>query len=66
MARIFIFLLLLTLLALAAAALLAALRLSAPDRPAKEDPMPSALKTTAYVLLVLLMFGVATGWLGGV
>ncbi len=36
-------------------------------RPAlrkKEDTMPATFHTIAYVLLIVLMFGVATGWLG--
>lgn len=30
----------------------------------KENTMPAAFHTIAYVLLIVLMFGVATGWLG--
>ena len=30
----------------------------------KEDTMPATIHTVAYVLLIVLMFGVATGWLG--
>ncbi len=30
----------------------------------KEDTMPATFHTIAYVLLIVLMFGVATGWLG--
>lgn len=29
------------------------------------DTMPDTFKTVAYVLLIMLMFGVITGWLGG-
>ncbi len=28
--------------------------------------LPSSIRTVAYVLLIVLMFGVATGWLGAV
>lgn len=34
-----------------------------PARP-KEDTMPATFQTIAYVLLFVLMCGVATGWLG--
>ena len=30
----------------------------------KDDTMPATFHTIAYVLLIVLMFGVATGWLG--
>ena len=30
------------------------------------DDMPSKFRRVTYVLLVVLMFGVASGWLGGV
>ena len=30
----------------------------------KEDSMPATFHTIAYVLLIVLMFGVATGWMG--
>ena len=33
--------------------------------PAKADTMPDTFKTVAYVLLIVLMFGVTTGWLAG-
>ncbi len=35
-----------------------------PARPHKEDTMPATFQTIAYVVLIVLMFGVATGWLG--
>lgn len=40
-----------------------------PRRPApvprkKEDTMPATFQTIAYILLIVLMCGVATGWLG--
>lgn len=28
-------------------------------------PVPETAKTISYVLLIVLMFGVVTGWLGG-
>jgi hypothetical protein len=30
----------------------------------REDPMPDALRNVAYVLLLILLIGVATGFLG--
>jgi cell division protein FtsX len=30
-----------------------------------EDPMPVKFKRITYVLLVVLLFGVTSGWLGG-
>ena len=36
-------------------------------RPAahkKEITMPATFQTIAYILLIVLMFGVATGWMG--
>lgn len=37
-----------------------------PPRQPKEFPMPATFQYIAYALLIALMFGVATGWLGGV
>ncbi len=70
----------LILMAAVVAAILAVLTLAwGPPRPAtapatgpvprpvsrkKEDTMPATFHTIAYVLLIVLMFGVATGWLG--
>ncbi len=31
----------------------------------KEAGVPKTAQTISYVLLILLMFGVVTGWLGG-
>ena len=31
----------------------------------KEDSMPALMRNIAYVLLLALMFGITTGWLGG-
>lgn len=39
---------------------------TAPANDAKKaDTMPDTFKTVAYVLLIILMFGVTTGWLAG-
>jgi len=32
---------------------------------AQEVPVPKTAKTVSYILLILLMLGVVTGWLGG-
>ncbi|AGI67126.1 hypothetical protein OAN307_c14500 [Octadecabacter antarcticus 307] len=31
----------------------------------REARLPNTVKTISFVLLILLMFGVVTGWLGG-
>jgi len=31
----------------------------------KDDTMPDTFKTVAYVLLIILMFGITAGWLAG-
>ena len=35
----------------------------AAHRP-KEDPMPDIMRNIAYVLLLMLLVGIGTGWLG--
>ena len=69
MARLILFLLLFASAILAIMAVLAFLnpagRSSAAGLPIKkEDTMPDTFRTVAYVLLLVLMVGVATGWLG--
>lgn len=32
---------------------------------AQEVDVPDTVKTVSYILLIVLMFGVVTGWLGG-
>ncbi|MCC5973523.1 MAG: hypothetical protein JJT81_05680 [Rubellimicrobium sp.] len=36
---------------------------SSTPTPRRSDPMPAALRNTAFVLLIVLMIGVVTGWL---
>ena len=36
-----------------------------PTSAPKATAMPAALKTLSYGLLLLLMFGIVTGWIGG-
>jgi hypothetical protein len=41
-------------------------RTPSPFEPAKDTPMASTgVKKTAYVALIVVLFGVASGWLGG-
>ena len=35
------------------------------DTGKDDDPMPAKFQRVTYVLLIVLMFGVASGWLGG-
>jgi len=70
MVRLILGLMLFAALVLALAAVLVLARsLVAPPVPVhaplrKEDPMPDLMRNIAYVLLVILLLGVATGWLG--
>ena len=68
MARLILFLLLFAALALALAVAVTVMRaLSAPSPrlPAvPEDRMPNAMRNVAYVVLLLLLAGVTSGWLG--
>lgn len=70
MARLILGLLLITMVALAAMAVLGLVRgsaaLSARRDVVKEDPMPDAIRNVAFALLLILMLGVSTGWLGAV
>lgn len=70
MARLILFLLLFASAVLAIVAVMALLNpaggssASAMAVQKKEDTMPATFRTVAYVLLMILMLGVATGWLG--
>ncbi len=72
MARLILFLLLFASAILAIVAVMAFLnpagRATPSNMPAtkKEDTMPDTFRTVAYALLLVLMVGVATGWLGSV
>ena len=70
MARLILFLLLFAAFALAIAAAVAAWRVlttPASRQPAvTEDRMPSAMRNVAYVVLLALLTGVTSGWLGPV
>ncbi len=67
MMRLILPLLFLTLLALAVASLVALLRQSRAQAALpvrQEDRMPATFRTIAYILLLAVMTGTATGWLG--
>ena len=70
MARLILFLMLFGALAFAVAAGVTAWRaMTAPTSasvPAhrEDDKMPPAIRNTAYVLLILLLAGLTSGWLG--
>lgn len=67
MARLILMILFLAVLALALTAVWSFLRgiNSAASRSTQEVTLPDTFKTAAYVLLIVLMFGVVTGWLTG-
>jgi hypothetical protein len=67
MARVMLLLLVIAIAVLAALAVMVALRFAGPG-PAQgnEDRMTSTFRMIAYVMLLALMIGVATGWLGPV
>ncbi len=65
MARLFMLVMLIAAIAVAVAAVSVALRAVAPNaNQAAGDNMQDTVSKIAYVLLIVLMFGVATGWLG--
>jgi uncharacterized BrkB/YihY/UPF0761 family membrane protein len=65
MLRLILLLSLLAVLAVGFLAVLGAVRVMA-GGAAEEDPdqMPAPFQRLSYIVLVLLMFGVTTGWLG--
>ena len=67
MARLILALMLFAALALAAAAavrLVNSLRVQAPAPTLPEVTMPNAARRVSYVLLMLLLLGVTSGWVG--
>lgn len=69
MTRLILVLLLVAVAVLAAGAIQAVMAQQSrlgdrPRVPARRDDMPGPFRTIAYGLLVILMFGVVTGWLG--
>jgi hypothetical protein len=67
MARLILFLLLFAVAVLAVASVMLFFRTAGRvPAPRNEDEMPAAIRMVAYLLLLALMVGVATGWLGAV
>ena len=66
MMRLILFVFLLAGILLAIAAVVTTIRAVSP-RPStgpREDTMPKTFSLIAYILLILLMFGISLGWLG--
>lgn len=67
MARLILFLLLFSVAVLAVASVIVFFRTAGRVVPSRnEDAMPGTFQMIAYLLLIALMVGVATGWLGAV
>ena len=67
MTRLIMFLLLFAAAVLAISAVMTMLKpVVTRPAPKKEDTMPATFRLVAYVLLLFLMVGVATGWMGSV
>jgi len=65
--RLVLLIFLLACLAIGVAAVLIAIRsFSSPARATQRDTMPETFQRAAYVMLIVLLFGVTSGWLGGV
>lgn len=65
MARLILFLLLLSVAVLAVVSVMVLLRTAASvAAPEDGDRMPATFRMIAYVLLLALLLGVTTGWLG--
>lgn len=66
MARLILLVFLLVGVSLAIAALAYAWRtITTPAAPGSEDRMPDTFRNIAYLLLLILLFGITMGWLGG-
>jgi hypothetical protein len=67
MARLILFFLLVAVVVLAVASVMVLWRTAAGvAAPGDEDRMPATFRMIAYLLLLALMVGVTTGWLGSV
>ena len=65
MLRLILLLSFVAILAMGFLAVLGAVRVMAGGAAEKDpDPMPAPFRRISYIVLVVLMFGVATGWLG--
>lgn len=66
MTRLILLLLLFSAVVIAVTSVLSLLRTPDPaPRHSKDQTMPATVKSIAYVLLIVLMFGVVSGWIGG-
>jgi len=67
MVRLILLILFIAAIVTAVAAMVAVVQsLSMLARPTGEDQMPQTFQRIAYILLVVLLIGISTGWLGGV
>ena len=67
MIRLVMFAFLLACIAVGISAIMAATRSFGHSAPSTErDTMPETFQRAAYVMLIILLFGVTSGWLGGV
>ena len=67
MIRLIAFAFLLACLAVGVAAIMVAVRaVNGPSPNTERDTMPETFQRAAYVMLIVLLFGVTSGWLGGV
>lgn len=65
MIRLILFAFLLACIAVGVAAILIAVRsFGATSNPSERDTMPKTFQRAAYVMLIVLLFGVTSGWLG--
>jgi cell division protein FtsX len=65
MTRVILFLLMFSAAVLAVASVRTLLNpVGQPPLRKKDDTMPATFRNVAYLLLIVLMIGVATGWLG--
>ncbi|WP_322891493.1 MULTISPECIES: hypothetical protein [unclassified Yoonia] len=65
MLRLILLLSFVAILAMGFLAVLGAVRIMAGGAAEKDpDPMPAPFRRISYIVLVVLMFGVSTGWLG--
>lgn len=66
MTRLILFLLMFSAVVIAVMSVMSLLQTPNPaPRPSKDTLMPASVKNIAYVLLILLMFGVVSGVIGG-
>jgi len=67
MIRLILFAFLIACIAVGVGAIMIVVRsLGNPARSPERDTMPETFQRAAYVMLIVLLFGVTSGWLGGV